>query len=1021
MPIYKPTSVSPNAPLRVRPRTSTEAVGAEQEVKSYNDVKANFEIKGVLGQGQFGVVEKVIDLRNNRECALKRPKRHLDIEAECAMMEKLNSASGVAPQLYECGRDYILMELIKGAQLKTWVSAHSKKDIPKIFRTYADLIDAIHNAGVVHGDLNAGNIIVTPSGWTAVDFGFSSEDDNESWDTIAGVLVMIVNPILYPQVLDDPDLQKNIYNWCKNVGSTDDIRDIADTIEKALEPAEVEYESLTSSLRRLSESISGHHLEVRNNALVFPVDPPNVEAPEPGLKTRGEYHITIVSPPELSSAIKNGTWGSISAVAELAKDWKITGEPKYVCIGKQEKDDNAAYFIVVDWPEAQEFRKEQFFLGKKDLHITIGFRQSDIHDVPKDKTTCVRELTERTFQQELSLDIPESVIAVLKDIKKEGGKGVIIGGSVRDAILGKKAKDIDVEVYGLPGEKLSEILGRHGKVNLVGKQFGVYKTRLNGVAYDIDFSLPRREYKVSTGHKGFDVKPDPSMGYVDAAKRRDFTINTIGYDPLEKTVYDPHGGIEALKKGVIKMTDPNAFKDDPLRVLRMAQFASRFGFDVDPETLKHAKEAPELETLPSERILEEFKKALLRAKKPSIFLDQLEKAGTIDRIFPEIKGSLEDLKKNMDAAAAKRTGNEEEDFVLMLAAMVLNLPWNTALKFIERFVKETDVKDNVKDIYEAVKKAQAGFPATDSEIRRWLSTIKKSNIDILRRVMPIEFGSKADALFRKVDELLPSIEPIVMGRDLQALGVAPGPTMGRILKQLHQKQLDGEFKDLEGGKAIAKELMKTTTEADEVLSLPSLLRRVETFFEGNGGDVIVVDIDGTLMDVSARGTQSLKDIGIEATPENWDTLAKELKPPNRGKFFKGFLTDKYTNLDTPNASVFDFVKKISSETGIPVVILTGRSVAQKGSTTKVGELLTQQGVTVKDVIQKSGPESFIKSDAFKINAIKIKGYNPRYVLDDDDRNLSAFAKEWPEAKLYKVDAHGNIQEYSAPKKGPDNA
>ena len=1021
MPIYKPTSVSPNAPLRVRPRTSTEAVGAEQEVKSYNDVKANFEIKGVLGQGQFGVVEKVIDLRNNRECALKRPKRHLDIEAECAMMEKLNSASGVAPQLYECGRDYILMELIKGAQLKTWVSAHSKKDIPKIFRTYADLIDAIHNAGVVHGDLNAGNIIVTPSGWTAVDFGFSSEDDNESWDTIAGVLVMIVNPILYPQVLDDPDLQKNIYNWCKNVGSTDDIRDIADTIEKALEPAKVEYESLTSSLRRLSESISGHHLEVRNNALVFPVDPPNVEAPEPGLKTRGEYHITIVSPPELSSAIKNGTWGSIAAVAELAKDWKITGEPKYVCIGKQEKDDNAAYFIVVDWPEAQEFRKEQFLLDKKDLHITIGFRRSDIHDVPKDKTTCVRELTERTFQQELPIDVPESVIAVLKDIKKEGGKGVIIGGSVRDAILGKKAKDIDVEVYGLPGEKLSEILGRHGKVNLVGKQFGVYKTRLNGVAYDIDFSLPRREYKVSTGHKGFDVKPDPSMGYVDAAKRRDFTINTIGYDPLEKTVYDPHGGIEALKKGVIKMTDPNAFKDDPLRVLRMAQFASRFGFDVDPETLKHAKEAPELETLPSERILEEFKKALLRAKKPSIFLDQLEKAGTIDRIFPEIKGSLEDLKKNMDAAAAKRTGNEEEDFVLMLAAMVLNLPWNIALKFIERFVKETDVKDNVKDIYEAVKKAQAGFPATDSEIRRWLSTIKKSNIDILRRVMPIEFGSKADALFRKVDELLPSIDPIVMGRDLQALGVAPGPMMGRILKQLHQKQLDGEFKDLEGGKAIAKELMKTTTEADEVLSLPSLLRRVETFFEGNGGDVIVVDIDGTLMDVSARGTQSLKDMGIEATPDNWDTLAKELKPPNRGKFFKGFLTDKYTNLDTPNASVFDFVKKISSETGIPVVILTGRSVAQKGSTTKVGELLTQQGVTVKDVIQKSGPESFIKSDAFKINAIKIRGYNPRYALDDDDRNLSAFAKEWPEAKLYKVDDHGNIKEYSSPKKGPDNA
>jgi hypothetical protein len=415
-------------------------------------------------------------------------------------------------------------------------------------------------------------------------------------------------------------------------------------------------------------------------------------------------------------------------------------------------------------------------------------------------------------------------------------------------------------------------------------------------------------------------------------------------------------------------------------------------------------------------------------------------------------------------------------------------------------------------------------------------------------------------LFRKVDELLPGIDPIVMGRDLQAMGVAPGPMMGRILKQLHQKQLDGEFKDLEGGIALAKEIIsKEKTESntgsntatnfevagnevsglevlqgtpntdsirasltdyeilkgirevpfsafsslpklsfysseeeirtkniakqiedtkqikpliividkdgpyvlegghrfdalrllnissfpalvvldneslqkesketkikteEEVLSLPSLLRTVETFFEGNGGDVIIVDIDGTLMDVSARGIQSLKDIGIEATSSDWATVSKGLKAPNRGRFFKGFLTNKYTNLDVPNPSVFDFVKKISKETGLPAVVLTGRSVAQKESTENVAEKLSQSGVSVKEVIQKSGPESFMKSNEFKINAIKIRGYNPKYMLDDEDRNLKAFAEAWPEAKLYKVDDNGNVKEYGVPEKGANNA
>jgi len=261
MSMYKPISVSPHAPMRVRPRPSMEAVGAEQEVKSFDQVKHNFEIKGSIGRGVFGVVAKVIDLRNNKECALKRPTRNLDIERECEMMERLNKSSGVAPQLYECGSDYILMELINGKTLTTWLDGQDLEKIPGMMRTYADLIDTIHDAGIVHGDLNTGNIIVTPSGWTAIDFGFSmsKKEDSESWDTIAATLLVISGSLFYPKGPELEDLQKNLRSWIKGVKDTSDIRDIADHIESSLEPAKAEFDEsegpIDEFLRRLTSLI----------------------------------------------------------------------------------------------------------------------------------------------------------------------------------------------------------------------------------------------------------------------------------------------------------------------------------------------------------------------------------------------------------------------------------------------------------------------------------------------------------------------------------------------------------------------------------------------------------------------------------------------------------------------------------------------------------------------------------------------------------------------------------------------
>jgi tRNA A-37 threonylcarbamoyl transferase component Bud32 len=153
------------------------------------------------------------------------------------------------------------MELINGKTLTTWLDGQDLEKIPGMMRTYADLIDTIHDAGIVHGDLNTGNIIVTPSGWTAIDFGFSmsKKEDSESWDTIAATLLVISGSLFYPKGPELEDLQKNLRSWIKGVKDTSDIRDIADHIESSLEPAKAEFDEsegpIDEFLRRLTSLI----------------------------------------------------------------------------------------------------------------------------------------------------------------------------------------------------------------------------------------------------------------------------------------------------------------------------------------------------------------------------------------------------------------------------------------------------------------------------------------------------------------------------------------------------------------------------------------------------------------------------------------------------------------------------------------------------------------------------------------------------------------------------------------------
>ena len=229
----------------------------------------------------------------------------------------------------------------------------------------------------------------------------------------------------------------------------------------------------------------------------------------------------------------------------------------------------------------------------------------------------------------------EIVLEIAKAVKEAGGRALLIGGCVRDMILNNISKDFDIEAFGLQSQEVEKIAKLFGKVAKVGKSFGVLKLILSN-KIEIDISLPRKDSKISAGHKGFDVNTDPYMSFKKAASRRDFTINSIGFDPLTNKFYDPFKGIEDIKNKILKVTNPKTFIEDPLRILRAIQFVARFELEVEPETKKIIRKMlPYLKELSKERILEEWKKLLLRAEKPSLGFIIGDELGVFKQLYPE--------------------------------------------------------------------------------------------------------------------------------------------------------------------------------------------------------------------------------------------------------------------------------------------------------------------------------------------------------------------------------------------------
>ena len=446
-----------------------------------------------------------------------------------------------------------------------------------------------------------------------------------------------------------------------------------------------------------------------------------------------------------------------------------------------------------------------------------------------------------------------TAVAIARRVREGGGRALIVGGWVRDRLLGRLSRDVDIEVFGLPAAALSVLLAEFGRVNTVGESFTVYKVA------GIDVALPRRESKQGRGHRGFEVTGDPGLSIADAARRRDFTINAVAWDPLTDEYLDPWHGRTDLQAGILRAVDPVTFGDDSLRVLRAIQFAARFDYAVEPATRDICRRLA-LDDLPAERIWGEFEKLLLQAERPSIGLQLALELDVVRRLFPEIAALVgcpqepewhpegdvwvhtllvvDEARRRIDDLDHPR------QVVVMLGALCHDLGKPSTTAFIDGRIRSIDHEQsgvapaasvldrlNVNSIggYDVRHQVlgivahhlkpgmfrQAPTPVSDGAFRR-LS--QKVDLALLARV------AKADCLGRgggfdcsAMDWFLERARelgvqhappaPLVKGRHLLALGVAPGPRVGSILKQVYERQLDGSIVTLDEGVAFARALL----------------------------------------------------------------------------------------------------------------------------------------------------------------------------------------------------------------------
>jgi tRNA nucleotidyltransferase (CCA-adding enzyme) len=443
--------------------------------------------------------------------------------------------------------------------------------------------------------------------------------------------------------------------------------------------------------------------------------------------------------------------------------------------------------------------------------------------------------------------------AIAAEVRTRGGRALIVGGYVRDALMGRPSKDLDIEVFGLPAVDLKALLATWGQVNTVGESFTVFKVQ------GLDVSLPRRESKVGRGHKGFEVHGDPALPFDEAARRRDFTINAIGWDPLTGEYLDPHGGRADLERRVLRMVDTRTFGDDSLRVLRALQFAARFDCRLDAATAAACRATP-LDDLPAERIWGEIEKLLLRAPRPSVGLHLARDLGVVARLWPTLEALAacpQDAEWHPEgdvwvhtamvadqAATRKHAFTYPEQVALMLGALLHDIGKPLVTAEIDGRIKSpgheaagvplaTAILDALQvhtlDGYPVRAQVlglvawhmlpgawwKAPEPVSDGGFRR---LARKVDMVLLARLSEADCNGRGGAFDCSFGQwFLDRVEalgvehappaPLLLGRHLIAMGVPPGPRMGELLRAVYEQQLDGQVTTLDEAEAAARLLL----------------------------------------------------------------------------------------------------------------------------------------------------------------------------------------------------------------------
>jgi tRNA nucleotidyltransferase (CCA-adding enzyme) len=484
---------------------------------------------------------------------------------------------------------------------------------------------------------------------------------------------------------------------------------------------------------------------------------------------------------------------------------------------------------------------------------------------------------------EVDRGLEPRVLALARSLREAGGRAFLVGGWVRDLVSLRLSgagglppgEEFDLEVYGLPPAKLTEVLDRFGVVKLVGESFAVYKVLPAGGAGGektasrgragvvIDVSLPRRDTKIAAGHRGFEVVGDPDLSFREATRRRDFTINAMMHDPLTGKIIDLWEGEHDLRARRIRAIDESTFVEDSLRVLRAVQFAARLEFDIDPTTVELCRRI-DLGDLPAERVWGEIEKLLLKARRPSLGLQWADRLGVVDRLFPELKAlkgcpqepewhpegdvwvhtllAIDRAKEEVDALP------KEKRLAVLLAVLCHDFgkPATTSVvegrirsfeheeagieptrAFLDRLnVHSLEGYDLRSQVIELVahhltpshyfkNKDRVG----DGAFRRLARKLEPELLYLVSRADCLgrtgEFSTEAQEWFLfKVRTL--GVErkppgPILMGRHLLDLGLEPGPVIGRIARAVYEMQLDGKVTDLDGALREAKRLIGQET------------------------------------------------------------------------------------------------------------------------------------------------------------------------------------------------------------------